>query len=885
MPVPLATYRVQMHAGFGFEAVAGIADYLNALGVSHLYASPYLQANQGSTHGYDILNHGMVSQEIGGDEAHARFCEVLGRHGLGQILDVVPNHMSISSRDNAWWWDVLENGQSSLYAHYFDVDWQPPEQKLHDQVLLPILGDHYGRILDAGEIKLRRTAGSFTFHYHDHVMPVAPRSLNDLLERAARRCDSPDLAFIADSFGSLPHSTATDWPSVTRRHRDKEVLRKYLARLCAEDPDIASALDHLIEEINASPNEIDHLLERQNYRLAYWRTAGQELDYRRFFDINSLVSMRIEDERVFHDIHVLVLKWIRQGVLDGLRVDHPDGLRDPAQYFQRLRQAVPLGWIVAEKILEPGEPLPGDWPVAGTTGYDFLNRLGGLLVDPAGEAPISDFYTRFTGISTDYLEMVHQKKLYVLKRLFGSDLNRLTSLLIQVCERRKRYRDYSRRELNTMLREVIACFPVYRTYVRAEEGHVSDQDIQYVTEAIEATKRLRPDIDSDLLDFLSDLLLLRVRGTLESELVMRFQQHTGPVMAKGVEDTVFYHFNRLVALNEVGGDPAKFGISVDEFHEGNLATQRHWPQAMLTTTTHDTKRSEDVRARIALLSEIPERWAEAVERWADHNERHKFGGFPDRNMEYLLYQTLVGAWPIGVERATDYARKAAREAKAYTSWTDPDPDYEKALDAFIAGLLTDREFLADFTGFVEPLIEPGRINSLTQVLLKLTSPGVPDIYQGNELWDLSLVDPDNRRPVDFTTRRRLLESLETATPEQILLRSDEGLPKLWVVRQALAFRKTRPELFGPEPDGEYRPIEAEGSRSDHVIAFARGQGCIVVAPRLPLRLAGQWDKTSLPLPDQQWYNELTGERISGGSTPLATLLNRFPVALLTRSAH
>ncbi|AGA29976.1 malto-oligosyltrehalose synthase [Singulisphaera acidiphila] len=883
MPVPLATYRVQLHAEFGFEAAAAIADYLSALGVSHLYASPYLQANQGSTHGYDILDHSRVSEEIGGAEAHAKLCETLGRNRLGQILDVVPNHMSISSRDNVWWWDVLENGQSSLYAHYFDVDWQPPEQKLHDTVLLPILGDHYGRIVDAGEIKLQHNNGSFTFHYHDHVMPVAPRSLNELLERAARRCDSPDLAFIADSFANLPHSTATDGPSVTRRHRDKEVLRKQLSRLCAENPAIASAIDSLVEEINVSPNEIDLLLDRQNYRLAYWRSAGQELDYRRFFDINTLVSMRIEDERVFHDMHVLVLKWVRQGVLDGLRVDHPDGLRDPAQYFQRLKQAVPHGWIVVEKILEPGETLPQDWPVAGTTGYDFLNRLGSLLIDQEGEGPISEFYSRFTGVSTDYLAMVHQKKHFVLKKLFGSDINRLTFLLAKVCERQKRYRDYSRRELDAMLREVIACFPVYRSYVRAEAGQVSDRDTLYVTEAIESAKRHRPEIDEDLLDFLRDLLLLRVRGTLESELVMRFQQHTGPVMAKGIEDTVFYNYNRLVALNEVGGDPGRFGLALDQFHADCRETQEHWSQSMIATTTHDTKRSEDVRARISLLAEIPDRWAEAVERWARHNEPYKTGGFPDRNIEYLLYQTLVGAWPIDTARTLQYVQKVAREAKAYTSWTDPDPDYEEALRSFVVALLADPWFVADLNGFLTPLIEPGRINSLAQVLIKLTAPGVPDIYQGNELWDLSLVDPDNRRPVDYETRRRLLDVLQTATAEEVLARSDEGLPKMWVTKQALALRKRLPVNFGPE--GEYRPILAEGPRADHVVAFARGHGCVVVAPRLPLRLGGRWENTTLPLPDGEWYNELTGDLVPGGSTPLATLLKRFPVALLSSAEH
>jgi len=876
---PLATYRVQLHASFGFDAVAALADYLHELGVSHLYASPYLQANPGSTHGYDILDHGRVSDDIGGPDAHVRLCEQLARFGLGQILDIVPNHMSISNRDNLWWWDVLENGQSSQYAYFFDVDWEPLEQKLHERVLLPILGDHYGRVVDAGEIRLERTEGSFTFHYHDHVMPVAPRSLSELLERAARRCDSPDLAFIADSFGNLPHSSAKDWPSVTRRHRDKEVLRRQLARLCTENSEIASSIEQMIDELNSSPNEIDALLERQNYRLAYWRSAGQELDYRRFFDINTLISVRIEDERVFQATNALVFKWVQQGVLDGLRVDHPDGLRDPTQYFQRLRQAVPNGWIVAEKILEPGEDLPEEWPVSGTTGYDFLNRVGTLMIDPTGEDPLSQIYSEFTGIPVDYLEMVHQKKHYVLKKLFASDINRLTSLLIKVCERQKRYRDYSRRELNAMLREVIACFPVYRTYVQAETGRVTTRDATRIHQAIEAAKVLRPEIDTDLLDFFRDLLLLKVRGTLESELVMQFQQHTGPVMAKGVEDTVFYNFNRLVCLNEVGGDPGRFSLSLEEFHEECRASVEKWPQSMLTTTTHDTKRSEDVRARLALLAEIPEEWARITTRWAERHEAYKVEGFPDRNIEYLLYQTLVGAWPLEQERAQSYILKVAREAKAYTSWTDPDPDYESALEGFTSALYQDEVFTNELAELAKKLVEPGRCNSLAMLLIKLTAPGVPDLYQGNELWDLSLVDPDNRRPVDYDLRRKLLAELRTLPLEGIVARADEGFPKLWLTRQALSVRKTRPEVFGHW--STYEPLQATGEKSDHVIAFSRSGKVISIAPRWPIRLNNRWDDTRLEVPTGHWHNELTGEIFKGPSIELGSLLKKFPVALLS----
>ncbi|WP_435005432.1 malto-oligosyltrehalose synthase [Tundrisphaera lichenicola] len=881
MPVPMATYRVQMHAGFGFDAAAEIAVYLSDLGVTHLYASPYLQAGKGSTHGYDVLDHSKPNAELGGIEAQSRLCEALGRAGLGQILDIVPNHMSIASRENKWWWDVLENGQSSRYAAYFDVDWHPPEEKLRDTVLMPILGDHYGREVEAGRVKLQRNGGTFTFEYFDHVMPVAPRSFNDLLNEAARKVGSDELAFLADSFGNLPHSTATDFESVHRRHRDKEVLRSALNRLCVENPGVAAAIDAEVAEINDQPVRVDALLERQNYRLAFWKTAGQELDYRRFFDINTLISLRMEDQRVFDDSHRLILEWVRAGVLDGLRVDHPDGLRDPAGYFQRLQRAAPNGWIVVEKILEPGEALPEDWPVAGTTGYDFLNRLGGLFVDPAGEGPITDFYSEFTGESVDYIAMIREKKLYVLKELFGSDVSRLVNLLSAVCERQKRYRDYTKRELTTMIREVIACFPVYRTYVQADEGRVGPRDIAYIDEAIEAAKANRPEIDPELLDFLRDLLTLRVKGSVESSLVMRFQQNTGPVMAKGVEDTTFYNFNRLVVLNEVGGDPNRFGLLPSKFHEESLETQRLWATSMTTTTTHDTKRSEDVRARISLLSEIPRAWAEAVGRWAEHNLKYKTDSFPDRNAEYLLYQILVGAWPIDVERATAYMLKAARESKAHTSWTDGNEVYEEALKSFIAGILGDREFVDDLGGFVQPLIPAGRINSLSQALIKLTAPGVPDIYQGNELWDMSLVDPDNRRPVDYAIRRRLLGELDRGmSPEEILGRTDEGLPKLWVTSQALRFRRRKPELFGP--DGEYAPIMAEGARADHVVAFARGGGSITIAPRLPIKLGGDWGETSIDLPPGKWSNELTGGDVGGGRVRLVELLARFPVALLSR---
>ena len=874
------TYRVQLHAGFRFDDAAAIADYLADLGISHLYSSPYLQASPGSTHGYDVVNHHKLNEELGGAEGHARFCAALDAAGLGQVLDIVPNHMAIVGRENPWWWDVLENGQSSRYASYFDVEWDPPESKLRNMVLLPVLGDHYGRVLDNGELQLQcEEDARFIVRYHDHAFPISPRSLDELLASAAERCRSDELAFIADAFGRLPPSTATDLNAVRRRHRDKEVLRSQLHHLCRKQPEIGAAIDERVAAVNADADQLDRLLERQNYRLAFWRTAVHELGYRRFFDINTLVGLRAEDERVFADTHALILDWLSKGVLDGVRVDHPDGLRDPQLYFDRLHGACPRAWIVAEKILEPGERLAKTWPVAGTTGYDFIYRVSNLFVDPAAETALTSFYGEFTDELTDFQAVVHDKKVLVLREILGSDLNRLTALFVDICERHRRHRDYTRHELHEALREMIACCPVYRTYVRAEAGVLSDDDTAIVNRFIDMAKNNRPDLDSGLFDFFRDILLLRVRGELETELVMLFQQLTGPVMAKGLEDTAFYCFNRLVSLNEVGGDPGHFGLSIDEFHAACAKAQARWPRAMLASSTHDTKRSEDVRARTSLLSELPERWSQAVRRWAELNRRYRRENLPDRNAEYLLYQTLVGAWPIETERAVAYMEKASREAKAHTSWTNSNPIYDEALRAFVEGVLSNSEFIADLENFVTPLIEPGRINSLAQTLVKLTAPGIPDFYQGTELWDLSLVDPDNRRPVDYDLRRRLLGEMKTMTPEQIWNRIDDGLPKLWVIWQTLRLRHDR-QFFLPEDS--YRAILTRGAKSDHVIAFARGERAITLVPRLTLKRAGNWGDTAVELRPGHWRNAFTGETFIGGEVRMAILLKRFPVALLSR---
>jgi (1->4)-alpha-D-glucan 1-alpha-D-glucosylmutase len=888
----LATYRVQLTPTFGFDDAAAIVPQLARLGITHLYTSPHLQAAPGSTHGYDVVDPTRVNQELGGEAGYRRLVETLHQHGLGLVPDVVPNHMAIGVAENRWWWDVLENGPASRYAPYFDVDWDSPVAKLRDRVLVPVLGDHYGRVLEAGELQLRREGASFVVAYAEHSFPLAPRTLDRLLKDAARRAGSEELAFLADAHGALPLATAPDEASRDRRHRDKEVLADLLERLLDSDARVAGAVDTTIEAYNADADRLDALLERQNYRLAYWRTASQELDYRRFFDITTLAALRADRAEVFRDVHRLVLEGYRAGEIDGFRVDHPDGLLDPDGYAARLRAEAPDAWVVVEKILEPGEQLPR-WPVDGTTGYDGAFWLNELLVDPRGEAPLTELYRSFTGdpaSSAEYEQAVRDGKRLVLRRVLAADLNRLVEVWSRVCEEHRRFRDFTRPELRGALEAVAVHFPVYRTYVRP--GHpVAPADVDHVRRAVTLARAERTDLDGELFDLLEAVLLLEVDGAPAAELAVRFQQFSSPVMAKGVEDTAFYRYHRLVSLNEVGGDPGCFGVELDAFHEHNRFVAENWPATMVATSTHDTKRSEDVRARLALLAEIPDEWAEAVGRWAGSNERHRRDDpecrladhrLPDRGTEYLLYQTLVGAHPVSADRILAYLEKATREAKRFTSWTDPDPAYDEAVASFASAVLADGAFLADLERFVAPLVGPGRVNGLTQSLLKLTMPGVPDVFQGAERWVLSLVDPDNRRAVDFSASARLLDEVDQP-PEALLARADEGLPKLAVHQRALQLRRRRPECFLPGPGSAYRPLPVSGPRADHVVAYGRGEGVAVVASRFPLRLAaaGGWSDTTVEIGPGRWRDEITGDEILGGTHPVQRLLARFPVALLS----
>ena len=866
------TYRVQLNASFGFDQAAEVADYLAALGVSHLYTSPYLQAAPGSTHGYDVVDHSRISDDLGGQAAHARMIAALKASGLGHVLDTVPNHMSIAGRANRWWWDVLRNGLASAYARFFDVDWEPPEARLRNTLLLPVLADQYGRVLERGEIRLHREHTAFTVRYKDHEFPVEPRSLAGLVRVAAMGIESERLAFVADALELLPPPTETDPAAAERRRRDDRVATELLQSLLDAEPEVVSALDRAVAACNADPDSLDRLLEQQNYRLAWWQAAERDLGYRRFFDVNTLIGLRVETPEVFEDTHQRIIELVQSGAADGLRIDHVDGIQDPEEYLRRLRERCPC-YVVVEKILQNEERIPEGWPVDGTSGYDFLNLVGGLFIDPRAEAQLTQFYASFAGVTDSYADVAHEKRLLVVREGLGSDVNRLAELLLQICERHRRQRDYTRHMLTEAVRELLASFPIYRTYVRPARPEVREADRATIDAAIAEAKRRRPDLDAELFDFLRGLLTLAVRGERESAFVNRFQQLSTAVMAKGVEDTAFYCYNRYVSLNEVGGNPARFGVSPADFHEHMADVQQRRPLTMNTTATHDTKRGEDVRARLAVLTECPATWTSAVQRWSQLNERHRTASLPDRNTEYLYYQILVGAWPLSTDRAVAYMEKAAREAKLHTSWTAPNEEFETALRRFVERTLEDPEFTGAVSTLVDSIVGPGRVVSLAQTLIKLTAPGVPDLYQGTELWSLSLVDPDNRRPVDYALRRRLLTEVANASPEQVLERMDEGLPKLWMIQRALQV----------EASGCYQPLMAEGEQAQHVLAFGRGGRLIAAVPRLTQELRGGWGETALPLPDGTWRNVFTQESHTGRDR-IAHLFARFPVALLAREA-
>jgi (1->4)-alpha-D-glucan 1-alpha-D-glucosylmutase len=812
---PSCTYRVQLSKDFPFAAAAACADYLAALGVSHLYTSPILQAAAGSSHGYDVVDPTRINEELGGELEFRRMVAALRDRGISVVIDIVPNHMATSGRASPWWWDILKRGRASRYAGYFDIDWEPAIWTVKGKVLLGVLDDRYGRELESGSLRLERQGSEAVVSYHDHVFPVAPESL-----------DGVDV-------------------------------------------------DAVAKDVDA----FDSLLQRQHYRLSYWRTAQEELNYRRFFTIDTLVGLRVEIDEVLEDSHRLVFDLVKDGSVSGLRIDHVDGLRGPQAYLDKVRAAAPSAYVVIEKILERGESLPDSFPVHGTTGYDFMAQVDGLFVDSQNEEAMSALYHAFTGEPQRYPDVVRVSKHENISTELSPDFERLASLLVDICERYRRQRDRTRRELKEAIREVAAALPVYRTYVHA--GVAGDSDRARVNAAVEEATRRRPDIDAELLAFIGRLVLMEHMGHKEAEFAARFQQFTPAVMAKGVEDTAFYRYNRLVSLNEVGGDPGVFGRPVNEFHEHCLRIASAWPATLLTLSTHDTKRSADVRARLHVLSEMPGEWDAAVRRWAEHNDPYRSQGYPDRSLEYVMYQTLVGAWPIEEARLSQFLVKAAREANTHTSWTNPVPAYEDAILSFAANVMADAELMNDLQNFMgrTQIVPLGRITSLAQTTLLLTCPGVPDVYQGTELWDLSLVDPDNRRPVDYEHRRRLLAETASLTPAEVMARADEGVPKLWLIARLLARRLKTPGLFDSR---EYVPLQAAGAKARHLVAFARDR-MLVVVPRLPAGLGGSWVDTTIELPAGGWEDVLTGSRFEGGTHEIARLFEAFPVAVLAKA--
>lgn len=969
--LPLATYRIQFSPRFRLDDAARLVPYLSDLGISHLYASPFFRASSDSPHGYDVVDHDQIDPRLGGEEGLETLVRSLRAHGMGLILDFVPNHMGIGS-ENAYWQDVLENGPSSAHARFFDIIWNPLKDELENKVLLPLLGDQYGAVLEAGELQLAFEEGSFWVRYYEHRFPINPRHYPMILEhrlealqeeREEPSLEVEELLSICTACHNLPPRTESDPQRIQERRREKEVIKRRLEKLCEESPSVREHVERNVHTFNGIPGEprsfdlLDALLDAQAYRLAHWQVAGEEINYRRFFDINDLAAIRMEDPQVFEQTHAKTLDLLARGWVDGLRIDHPDGLFDPEGYFLRLQReqflslaraayeklapaasfeaVAPLlraAWtsderlqrpiyIVAEKILVGNESVPQRWAIEGTSGYDFLCRLTGIYVEQQGRKAIDDLYVRFTGVRQSVGELLYEKKKLIINTSMASEVNILAYRLNRISERNRRSRDFTLNALRSALIEYIACFPVYRTYITP--SHIDDTDRRNVELAIARAKRRSPVTNVTIFDFLRDILLLRPSGDSSAEerkdqidFAMKVQQLTGPVMAKGLEDTTFYIYNRLLALNEVGCDPSAFGTSLEEFHAANLSRSRG---SLLATSTHDTKRSEDARARLVVLSEIPEEWKQLVGRLSRVARRHRVVVSedriaPDRNEEYFLYQSLLAAWPLEemdagrredfIGRMEAYAVKAAKEAKVNTSWVNPDATWDEALAAFVRRLVVDEEFLRHFLPFFAWVSEAGMRNSLSQALLKFVSPGVPDVYQGCERFDFSLVDPDNRRPVDFPAlTASLREMQEEAGDRQALCarlweRRRDGRIKQYLTARTLDLRRREADLFAK---GEYLPLEFAGPRRAHAVGLCRRLGpraVIAVAPRFVARLLDEgdpWKDTHLILPGgtgaAPWRDWLTGASIrpqlvrQQNALPLSSLWSTLPLALLVSGEH
>ena len=854
--MPRATYRFQLNKNFRFRDATALVPYLAALGVSHVYASPFLKARPGSSHGYDIVDHNSVNPEIGTEAELDELIAALQREGMGMVLDIVPNHMGVLLGNNAWWLDVLEKGRASPYARFFDIDWNPAKPELRGKVLLPVLGSHYGEALEKGELKLVKEGGSWKLAYFEQRFPLNQKSSRGI---NAKKLNKDSLA----------------------RHR---------------------------------------LLERQHYRLAYWRVASDEINYRRFFEITDLAAIRVEDRTVFEATHAFIARLCRRRGVDGLRIDHPDGLADPRTYFERLREycRTPTGapWIVIEKIVAGHETLPADWPVDGTTGYRFANLLTGLFIDGNAEERFDRIYQRFTGERRSFDDIAYASRMLIMNTTLAAELDMLATRLARIAAGNRRTRDYTRGGLRKALAEIAAHFPVYRSYVTARGA--SDTDRRYIDWAVGKARRASQLADPSVFDFIRSLLLLEVspkektRKHAMVEFAVRFQQFSAPVVAKGDEDTAFYRYHRLIALNEVGNDPRAFGFSLKAFHAASEDRAKNWAHTMIASSTHDTKRSEDARARLGVLSEIASGWRLMLRRWSlmNRSARREVEGAaaPSPGDEYLYYQALLAIWPHTVpdhstlenlrDRLQAYMLKAVREAKLRTSWINPDQEYETVLQGFILQSFENSLFIKDVSEAAARISRLGLLVGLSQALIKVASPGVPDYYQGTELWDFSLVDPDNRRPVDYALRGKLLASLnnKSFSPKGLLEDLADGRAKLHVISKGLAIRKELAELFYAPA---YAPLYADSGREENVCAFALRNGkraLVAVAPRLFAGLMQEgelapigprvWGDSRLLLPESfsgNFLNVLTSEKHQGNSLRMADLLATFPVALLTMS--
>ncbi len=950
--IPSSTYRLQLNRQFTFNDALDLVDYLDALGIGDCYLSPFFMAAPGSTHGYDITNPNRINPEIGTREEFQRLSECLKQRGMGVVADVVPNHMCISEAANEWWWDVLENGPSSPFARYFDINWNPPKKDLINKVLLPILGDQYGRVLEDRQISIVYDRGAFFATVYENPLPLAPRSWGTVLAPAAaalkRRLGEThehvlELESILTALSHMAPAGETDPDKIRERQREKEITRKRLAALADSNNDVREEIEASLRRVNGvkgDPHSFDRLeeiLAQQSHRLSFWKVAADEINYRRFFDINRLAAIRVEDPEVFQAVHALLLELIGAGQIDGLRIDHSDGLYDPAEYFDRLQAACMAAahtsrpfYIVTEKILLGNEELRSGWAIEGTTGYDFLGLVNGMFVDRQGRRAFLRLYEAFTNSPPFSDDLVYESKRLILQTSMSGELNVLAGKLDKISEQHRWSRDFTLASLRHVLRETIASFPIYRTYTTYRLERPDAEDERYIRQAIALAKRRNQSTDESIFDFLQGIQLLQdPEGIDEAQRVerrafaMSLQQFTGPVMAKGLEDTALYRRFPLASLNEVGSDPRCFGSTAAAFHIHNLKRRKSWPNALLATSTHDSKRSEDVRARIDVLSEIPADWHRAIRSWRTLNagRKAKVAGskVPSPAEEYLFYQTLAGVWPLKhpqpcelkdlTNRLHEYMRKALREAKVHSSWINPNQAYEEAVDQFIAAALEPSPasaFLREVMALVDTIKAAGMWNSLSQTLLKIASPGVPDFYQGSELWDFSLVDPDNRRSVDYRLRRELMRKVkntegpgETALIQSLLTNPADGAIKLYLTRRALNCRKADARFFA---EASYVPLRAKGALQKHVVAFARNLGnrsVLAIAGRFFLGLGGDrsnptgeatWGDSAIILPrsiaasgycDAFTRSGLhTVSRDGKRLLPLSQVFGLLPVALL-----